>query len=147
MMIAEPKKWVKDFVKAGADLYCFHYEAAFSSDSETPEGKADTKTNPKALIRYIHEQGIQAGIAIKPSTPVDVLWEILENPVKEERPDVRVPLVSPSSRFVLATQHSLTPKTDGPSNDCRARIWRPKIHGFRTAKSSRVEKEISGLEY
>jgi hypothetical protein len=31
---------------------------------------------------------MQAGIAIKPSTPVDVLWEILENPVKEERPDV-----------------------------------------------------------
>lgn len=31
---------------------------------------------------------MQAGIAIKPSTPVDVLWEILENPVKEEVPDV-----------------------------------------------------------
>jgi hypothetical protein len=31
---------------------------------------------------------MQAGIAIKPSTPVDVLWEILENPAKEEVPDV-----------------------------------------------------------
>jgi hypothetical protein len=31
---------------------------------------------------------MQAGIAIKPSTKVDVLWEILENPVAEERPDV-----------------------------------------------------------
>ena len=88
MMIAEPKKWVKDFKKAGCDLYCFHYEAAFSSDAEAPEGKTEKKTNPKALIRYIHEQGLQAGIAIKPSTSVDVLWEILENPVKEERPDV-----------------------------------------------------------
>ena len=88
MMIAEPKKWVKDFKKAGCDLYCFHYEAAFSSNAETPEGKTEEKTNPKALIRYIHEQGLQAGIAIKPSTSVDVLWEILENSVKEERPDV-----------------------------------------------------------
>jgi ribulose-phosphate 3-epimerase len=33
---------------------------------------------------------MQAGIAIKPDTKVDVLWEILENSVKEERPDVSV---------------------------------------------------------
>merc|ERR1711939_540874 len=26
MMIAEPKKWVKEFQNAGCDLYCFHYE-------------------------------------------------------------------------------------------------------------------------
>jgi ribulose-phosphate 3-epimerase len=31
---------------------------------------------------------MQAGIAVKPNTPVDVLWEILDNPVKEEVPDV-----------------------------------------------------------
>ena len=31
---------------------------------------------------------MQAGIAIKPKTSVDVLWNILENPVKEEVPDV-----------------------------------------------------------
>lgn len=34
---------------------------------------------------------MQAGIAIKPNTPVDVLWDILENPVAEERPDVISP--------------------------------------------------------
>lgn len=33
---------------------------------------------------------MQAGIAIKPSTPVDVLWEILDNPVETERPDVSI---------------------------------------------------------
>ena len=32
-----------------------------------------------------------AGIAIKPETPVDVLWEILDNERLEERPDVRSP--------------------------------------------------------
>ncbi len=30
-----------------------------------------------------------AGIAIKPETPVDVLWDILENPDVKEKPDVR----------------------------------------------------------
>lgn len=29
-----------------------------------------------------------AGIAIKPDTPVDVLWDILENSDKRELPDV-----------------------------------------------------------
>jgi len=29
-----------------------------------------------------------AGIAIKPDTKVDVLWEILENTEEKERPDV-----------------------------------------------------------
>lgn len=51
-------------------------------------GTSDAKTSPRELIRYIHEQGLQAGIAIKPKTPVDVLWDILENPTKEEVPDV-----------------------------------------------------------
>ncbi|VUC27108.1 unnamed protein product [Clonostachys rosea] len=84
----KPKKWVKEFKKAGCDLYCFHYEAAFSSAAESPEQNTDEKTSPKALIRYIHDQGILAGIAIKPDTPVDVLWEILENPEEKERPDM-----------------------------------------------------------
>ncbi|KAI9171484.1 Prolyl 3,4-dihydroxylase ofd1 [Paramyrothecium foliicola] len=88
MMIAEPKKWVKEFQKAGCDLYCFHYEAAFSSDAESPEETSDKKTNPKALIRYIHDCGLLAGIAIKPDTSVDVLWDILENTEEKERPDM-----------------------------------------------------------
>jgi len=89
MMIAEPKKWVKDFQKAGCDLYCFHYEAAISSTAaESPEATSTAKTNPKELIRFIHDNGMQAGIAIKPETPVDVLWEILEAPDEKDRPDM-----------------------------------------------------------
>lgn len=91
MMIAEPKKWVKEFQKAGCDLYCFHYEAAISSTAaESPETTSELKTNPKELIRYIHDNGMLAGIAIKPDTKVDVLWEILENTDEEERPDVSI---------------------------------------------------------
>ncbi|OJJ97764.1 hypothetical protein ASPACDRAFT_62730 [Aspergillus aculeatus ATCC 16872] len=90
MMIAEPHKWVKEFQKAGCDLYCFHYEAAVSSVAATePADKTTTRhTSPKELIRYIHEQGMQAGIAIKPDTPVDVLWEILETEDAKEKPDM-----------------------------------------------------------
>jgi ribulose-phosphate 3-epimerase len=90
MMISEPHRWASTFAKAGADMYCFHYEAAVDSvaargpeDRETSE-----KTSPRKLIRYVHELGMQAGIAVKPGTSVDVLWEILESEDVEERPDV-----------------------------------------------------------
>ncbi|KAL4799866.1 Ribulose-phosphate 3-epimerase-like protein [Aspergillus venezuelensis] len=90
MMIAEPHKWVRDFKKAGCDLYCFHYEAAISSVAATDPAdyKTTEKTSPKGLIRYIHEEGMQAGIAIKPDTPVDVLWDILATEDEKERPDM-----------------------------------------------------------
>lgn len=88
MMIAEPKKWVREFKKAGCDLYCFHYEAAFSTAAESPEASSDAKTNPRELIRYIHDNGLLAGIALKPATSVDVLYEILESEDAKERPDM-----------------------------------------------------------
>ena len=40
------------------------------------------------MIKYIHDNGMLAGIAIKPETSVDVLWDILENDTKLETPDV-----------------------------------------------------------
>lgn len=89
MMISEPKKWVKEFQKAGCDLYCFHYEAAISSTAaDSPESTSELKTSPKELIKYIHACGMLAGIAIKPETTVDVLWEILENDNEIEKPDM-----------------------------------------------------------
>lgn len=91
MMIAEPKKWVKEFKAAGCDLYCFHYEAAVDSTAaESPEAKSDRKTSPRELIRFIHDQGMLAGIAVKPATPVDVLYDVIEAEDKAERPDVSV---------------------------------------------------------
>ena len=87
---------MKDFQKAGCDLYCFHYEAAVASTAaENPADHTEKKTSPKELTRFIHDQGMLAGVAIKPGTPVDVLWEILENPEEKEIPDVRI--ASPKS--------------------------------------------------
>lgn len=54
------------------------------------------------MIKYIHEEGMQAGIAIKPDTPVDVLWDILDSPVQNERPDVSTP-GSPHQSFPRTT--------------------------------------------
>ncbi|KAI9701985.1 MAG: RIBULOSE-phosphate 3-epimerase [Candelina mexicana] len=89
MMILEPQKWVVPLQKAGCDLYTFHYEAAISSTASTdPVYTSAEKTSPQALTRFIHENGMLAGIAIKPDTPVDVLWPILANEHKEEVPDM-----------------------------------------------------------
>lgn len=63
-----------------------------------PEDSETTRlTSPKELIRYIHQLGMYAGIAIKPETDVDVLWEILDSQEKEERPDVSLMPFSPFS--------------------------------------------------
>ena len=43
------------------------------------------------MIRFIHAQGMLAGIAIKPDTDVGVLYEVLDSAVKEEVPDVHLP--------------------------------------------------------
>jgi len=64
MMVAKPEQWIQDFAKAGGDLYCFHYEAT---------------QDPRGCIQKVHESGMKAGIAIKPDTPVDVLYPILDD--------------------------------------------------------------------
>ncbi|PGG95875.1 ribulose-phosphate 3-epimerase [Blastomyces parvus] len=80
MMIAEPQKWVQKFKDAGCNMYCFHYEAAIASTAaKDPTDESTTRrTSPTELIRYIHDTGMLAGIAIKPDTDVDVLWDILD---------------------------------------------------------------------
>ncbi len=89
MMISEPKRWVREFAAVGCDLYCFHWEAAFSTAAETPSAAAsDLRTSPRELIRYIHDCGLLAGVAIKPATPWDVLTDVLDAPLAKERPDM-----------------------------------------------------------
>lgn len=65
IMIAEPLKYAKAFLDAGADILTFHYEAC-SNDEEINQ-----------LIEVIHSCNKKVGISIKPNTPVDVLIPFL----------------------------------------------------------------------
>ena len=65
LMISHPKKYIKPFVEAGADLLVFHYEAC-STDMEVFE-----------LLDLIHSYGVKAGISIKPKTSVNVVYKFL----------------------------------------------------------------------
>ena len=56
LMINDPIRYIKDFVKAGADLITFHLES-------TPD--------PEAVIREIRSHEMRCGLAISPATPVE----------------------------------------------------------------------------
>ncbi|MCS7297491.1 MAG: ribulose-phosphate 3-epimerase [Bacteroidia bacterium] len=62
LMIQAPERYIQTFAEAGADILTFHWEA-------TP--------HPDRLIQQIHSLGKQAGIALNPATPVEVLVDIL----------------------------------------------------------------------
>jgi hypothetical protein len=136
-------KWVKDFKDAGCDLYCFHYEAAITSvAARDPTDKETTqKTSPKEMIRYIHEMGMQAGIAIKPETSVDVLWDILKTENNAERPDV--------SMDATGTNVGLTDwaRTDGACHDSSPWLWGAEVHGKRITQSGRSPEKVPRAEH
>lgn len=60
LMVQDPEYYADVFIKAGADLVTFHYEAVDEEKIRT-------------ITQKIHDQGKKAGISIKPGTPVDVL--------------------------------------------------------------------------
>lgn len=58
LMISDPLKYVDEFVKAGADIITFHYEAV---------------ADPMATFKAIKQKEISCGIAISPKTPVEAV--------------------------------------------------------------------------
>lgn len=62
LMIVEPDKLIPDFRKAGADILTVHYEAC---------------PHLHRSLSAIKEEGMKAGIAINPHTPVELLEDIL----------------------------------------------------------------------
>ena len=63
LMISDPKKYIPDFIKAGADVITFHVE----SDSPAEE-----------TIDLIRSSGKVAALAVKPGTPVETVFPYLE---------------------------------------------------------------------
>ena len=58
LMISDPIRYVDSFIKAGADIITFHYEAV---------------NNPMAVFKAIKEREIPCGIAISPKTSVEAV--------------------------------------------------------------------------
>lgn len=63
LMITQPSRYVDRFVKSGADLVSFHYEA---------------EKDIAGTIEKIKAAGAKAGLAVNPDTPVDVVKPFIE---------------------------------------------------------------------
>ncbi|MDO5293815.1 MAG: ribulose-phosphate 3-epimerase [bacterium] len=63
LMIEEPIRYVDDFVAAGADLITVHAESC---------------KHLHRTVMKIKESGVKVGVALNPSTPVDVIDYVLE---------------------------------------------------------------------
>ncbi|WP_417562534.1 ribulose-phosphate 3-epimerase [Microbacterium sp.] len=64
LMIDDPDRWAPGYAELGAASVTFHLEAA---------------NEPVALARRLRAIGARAGVAVKPMTPVESLFDILDD--------------------------------------------------------------------
>jgi len=64
LMITDPDRWAPGYAEIGAASVTFHLEAA---------------TEPVALARRLRDIGSRAGVAVKPATPVESLFDLLDD--------------------------------------------------------------------
>jgi ribulose-phosphate 3-epimerase len=64
LMIVQPERYIKDFKEAGADILTVHYEAS---------------THLHRSLQAIKAEGMQAGVAINPHTPVHLLKDVIKD--------------------------------------------------------------------
>lgn len=62
LMIEEPQKYIEPFIKAGANMISFHQEVTEA---------------PQALFDVIRGQGLKAGLALNPDTPLEKIKNFL----------------------------------------------------------------------
>ena len=55
LMVLQPEEQVQSFARAGAEKIVFHLEAA---------------SDPRRVIRLVRQQGVRAGLAVNPETPL-----------------------------------------------------------------------------
>ena len=75
LMIMDPIRYIDDFAAAGADIITVHYESC---------------DDVCAVLRRIREKGLRAAVSIKPATPAEVVY-----PLIDERDMVLVMTVEP----------------------------------------------------
>ena len=64
LMVSDPEKVITDYIEAGASMLSFHYEAT---------------VHHHRLIQQITSHGVWAGVALNPSTPVEMVFPLLED--------------------------------------------------------------------
>lgn len=64
LMIVQPERYIKDFKEVGADVLTVHYEAC---------------THLHRTIQAIKDEGMRAGVALNPHTPVHLLEDIIHD--------------------------------------------------------------------
>ena len=64
LMIQNPDQYIGEFKKAGADILTVHYEAC---------------THLHRTVQAIKSEGMKAGVALNPHTPVDLLQDIISD--------------------------------------------------------------------
>ncbi|MBS6062612.1 ribulose-phosphate 3-epimerase [Criibacterium bergeronii] len=62
LMIEKPERYIESFAEAGADILTIHYEAC---------------THLDRALHQIKDNGMKAGVTINPSTPINILSEVL----------------------------------------------------------------------
>jgi len=62
LMIVQPERYIKDFKEVGADILTVHYEAC---------------THLHRTLQAIKDEGMKAGVALNPHTPVYLLEDII----------------------------------------------------------------------
>lgn len=63
LMIVDPMRYLKDFLKAGADLVTVHVESC---------------DNVAECLKYLRDNGCRAGLALSPDTPAEAAFPYLE---------------------------------------------------------------------
>ncbi|CAG5098538.1 Oidioi.mRNA.OKI2018_I69.XSR.g15757.t1.cds [Oikopleura dioica] len=74
LMVSKPRMWIKDYKKAGASAFTFHLEAVEGVDEAVD------------IVQEIGREGMLAGVAIKPKTPVAPLLEVMQKCQKNQIP-------------------------------------------------------------
>lgn len=118
-MIIDPMKYVDSFVDAGADMITFHTES---------------NVDIKSTIDKIHSRGIKAGLTVKPTTPIETVYEYLpfiENVlVMSVEPGFggqgfihdTMKKVSDVKKIIIENNYNCLVQVDGGINDVTARI-------------------------
>ena len=64
LMIVQPERYISDFKKIGADILTVHYEAS---------------THLHRTLQAIKAEGMKAGVALNPHTPVSLLKDVIQD--------------------------------------------------------------------